>query len=162
MKKLILSIGGAAIVVLAMAATVFAGGPMGGGQGPAAGGAVVGDVLGLTPDQVRDLRQDGLSLAQIAERQKVDAQKLVDALVARWTERIQARVDAGALTTDEAAQLRTQVQTRATDMVQKTTLGGMQGAAVGAGPRAGAGRMGAGAGTGTCDGTGAGFRGGRS
>jgi hypothetical protein len=161
MKKLILSIGGATVVVLTMAATVFAGGPMG-GQGPAAGGAVVGDVLGLTQDQIRDLRQDGLSLAQIAERQKVDAQKVVDALVARWTERIQARVDAGALTTDEAAQLRTQVQTRATDMVQKTTLGGMQGAAVGAGPRGGGARMGSGAGTGTCDGTGAGYRGGRS
>ena len=51
--------------------------------------------------EVQALRHDGLSLAQIAEKKKVDPQKLVDALAARWTSRIDARVANGALTADE-------------------------------------------------------------
>ena len=103
-------------------------------------------------------------LAQIAERQKVDPQRLVDALAAQWTSRIEVRVANGALTTDEATTLGAEVQTRAKSMVNQVTLGGMQGVAVGAGPRNGAaggsgvgngpGPRGTGTGTGTCDGTG--------
>jgi hypothetical protein len=78
---------------------------------------VVADILGLTRDAISDLRKDGLSLAQIAAKQKVDPQKLVDALTAQWTARIEARVQNGALTADQAATLRTQLATRAKDMV---------------------------------------------
>ena len=63
-------------------------------------GAPIPAVLGLTQAQVMDLRQDGLSLAQIADAQNVDPQKLIDALVAQWTVRIDARVANGALTAD--------------------------------------------------------------
>ena len=131
------------------------------------------DILGLSRDAIDDLRHDGLSLAQIAEQQKVDPQKLVDALVVEWTARIEARVTAGALGTEQATALKAQLETRARDMVYRTTLGGMRGAAVGAGPEnapgagngqaprdgsgagraAGAGR-GAGNGAGPADGTG--------
>jgi hypothetical protein len=123
-------------------------------------------ILGLTQDQIREQRQDGLTLAQIAERQKVDPQKLVDALQARWTERITWRLDNGAITTERATELRAQVETQARNMVYQTTLGGMQGAAVGAGsqagpmngtsngPGAGAGPGTRGAGDGICDGSG--------
>ena len=110
------------------------------------------------------------SLAQIAERQKVDPQKLVDALVAQWSARIDARLAAGALTADQAKTLKANVAVQAKAMVYQTTMGGMRGAAVGAGPNgtmrgmggpgwapagmAGAGRggmmRGAGAGNGTC------------
>ena len=154
MKKLIGSLAVAGLAVLALAATVAAAGPGSGqGQGPAAtsqpaGGTVAG-LLGLTQAEVMAQRHDGSSLAQIAGRQGVDPAKLVDALATRWTDRIEARVDAGALTTAEAAQLKSQVTVRAKDMVEKTTVGGMRGAAVGAGS---AGRHGAGAGA--CDGTG--------
>lgn len=152
MKRFILSVGGAALVALAAAATVLAAGPNGGN---AAGvGAVAPSVLGLTQAQIRELRGDGLSLAQIAAREDVDPAVLQDALVARWTERIAVRVQNGALTEAQATALREQLQARAKDLVNRTAPGGMQGAAVGAG------RFGAGdgtgpiSGTGTCDGTG--------
>jgi hypothetical protein len=130
-------------------------------------------ILGLTDAQVMELRQQGLSLAQIAERQKVDPQRLVDALVTQWSVRIDARLAAGAITADQAKTLKANVALQAKAMVNQVTLGGMRGAAVGAGPNgamrgagaganggiagggmAGAGRggmmRGAGAGTGTC------------
>src|SRR3970282_2278119 len=99
----------------------------------------------------------------------VDPEKLVEALKVQFAERLEARVANGAITADRATELRSQLEVQARNMVYKTTIGGMQGAAVGAGPAAGSmhgagtgvagGRMGAGpgaggAGTGICDGTG--------
>ncbi len=60
-------------------------------------------------------------------------QKLIDALVAQWTERVDARVTNGALTTASADALKAQLTLRATSMVNQATAGGMGGAAVGAG-----------------------------
>ncbi len=163
MKRQIISLAGAGLASLVFAATVVAADPT---PAPSAAPVQARDavpaVLGMTQAQVQALRHDGLSLAKIAEQQKVDPQKLVDALVARWTSRIEARVANGALTTAEATTLRAQVQTQAKSMVNKVTLGGMQGAAVGAGRQgragagtgAGRGPQGAGTGTGTCDGSG--------
>ena len=159
MKKITVILGGASLAILMLAGTVAAAGPS-----PSPSPTVVQArdreaiplILGLTHDQVMDLRQDGSSLAQIAERQKVDPQKLVDALKVEWTERIDARVASGAITAARASQLKTQLDVQARAMVNKTTMGGMRGAAVGAGPGAGhmgaggagGGRMGAGAGSG--------------
>ncbi|TAJ99123.1 MAG: hypothetical protein EPO36_12585 [Chloroflexota bacterium] len=170
MKKLILAIGSASAALLLVVGVVAAVGPHSG----AAGDQIrdrdeLPGILGLTESEVAELRQDGLSLAQIAERQSVDAEQLVEALAARWTERIEARVTNGALTADQAAELRAQVELQARNMVNQTTLGGMHGAAVGAGAQAGAtdgtgnaagrGWQGSGTGTrgtgtGTCDGSG--------
>lgn len=157
MRKLIAAIGGTIFGSLLLVATVAAANPTPApSSGPAGSAGTVPAVLGLSQAQVQQLRHDGLSLAQIAVQQKVEVQKVIDALVARWQDRIEARVTSGALTQTEAAQLRTQLTTQAQAMVSKTTLGGMQGAAVGAGPRSGAGNgTGArGTGGGTCDGTG--------
>jgi hypothetical protein len=188
MRRLILATGAAALVLVMAVGTVAAAGPMGRGGGTQAAeqagtqADAIAEVLGMTRAAIDDLRHGGLSLAQIAERQKVDPQKLVDALVAQWTARIAARLELGALTASEATKLRTELETRARDMVYKVTLGGMQGAAVGAGPanapgnRNGAGNAtdpaagtigrgrgagngvangaGRGAGNGACDGTG--------
>lgn len=170
MKKLILSLSGASIAILMLVGAVAAVGPR---SGPVGDQAQVRDqvpaILGLTEAQVMEYRQDGLSLAQIAERQNVDPQKLVETLKLQYTERIEARVANGAITADRATELRSQIEVQAKNMVYKTTIGGMQGAAVGAGPGVGAmggaradasgGRMGAGpgaggTGTGICDGTG--------
>lgn len=177
MRRLLIATGAAALLTIALVATVAAAGPHGrAGVAAERAGAqsdVIADILGLSRDAIDDLRHDGLSLAQIAEQQKVDPQKLVDALVVEWTARIDARVTAGALSTEQATALKEQLETRARDMVYRTTLGGMQGAAVGAGPEnapgagngeaprdgsgagraAGAGR-GAGNGAGPADGTG--------
>ena len=178
MKKLIVSSLGAGLVALALAATALAADPT---PSPSPGTQLrdrdmIPTLLGLTHEQVQELRHDGQSLAQIAERQKVDPQVLIDALTARWTERIEVRLANGAITAAQAATLRAQVEVQARNAVYKTTLGGMHGAAVGAGPKGagngmgygmgnGAGPMngsrmgngvgrGAGNGTGTCDGTG--------
>jgi hypothetical protein len=160
MRRLLIAGGAAALLTIALVATVAAAGPHGrAGMAAERVGAqsdVVATILGLSSDAIDDLRHDGLSLAQIAEKQKVDPQKLVDALVAQWTTRIEARVQAGALTPDQATTLRAQLTTRAKDMVYRTTLGGMQGAAVGAGPNAAQG-----AGQGAGRGMGAGQGGGR-
>jgi hypothetical protein len=176
MRRLLIATGAAALLAIAVVATVAAAGPMGrpgGAQAAQRAGAqsnVIADTLGMTQDAIEDLRHDGLSLAQIADKQKVDPQKLVAALTTQWTTRIDDRVQSGALTTAQATALKVQLATRAKDMVYRTTLGGMQGAAVGAGSanapgyRSGAGNTGAagagmgglgrGAGNGTCDGTG--------
>ena len=157
MRKLIAAIGGTILGSLLLVATVAAANPTPGPSSvPATSGGTVPAVLGLSQAQVQDLRHDGLSLAQIATQQKVEVQKVIDALVARWHDRIDARVANGALTPAQATQLQAQLTTQAQAMVSKTTLGGMQGAAVGAGPGNGAGNgTGArGTGSGTCDGTG--------
>ena len=168
MKRLTISLTVAAFAILALVATVAAASPT-----PAQAGAqvrardTIPTVLGLSQAEVMDLRHDGLTLAQIAEQQNVAPQKLIDALVAQWTERVDARVTNGALTTADADALKAQLTLRATSMVNQATAGGMGGAAIGAGrgPMSGAGMgagMGAGAGAGnrggsgngSCDGTG--------
>jgi hypothetical protein len=173
MRKLIAAIGGTVFGSLLIVATVAAADPTPSPSSRlAASGGAVATVLGLSQAQVQDLRHDGLSLAQIAAQQKVEVQKVIDALVARWRDRIEARVATGALTETEATQLQTQLMAQAQSMVASTAPGGMQGAAVGAGPRDAAGsgdtmraRDGSGTGTGdglgprgtgdgTCDGTG--------
>lgn len=173
MKKITVILGGASLAILMFVGTVAAAGPS---PSPTVVQArdrdAIPTILGLTHAQVMDLRHDGLSLAQIAVRQKVDPQKLVDALRTEWTERIDARVASGAITAAQATQLKAQLDVQARAMVNKTTMGGMRGAAVGAGPGAGhmgadgaggfgGGHMGAGAGSGgmgmgsvDCDGTG--------
>ncbi len=167
MRKVIAAIGGTVFGSLLLVATVAAANPT---PGPAAAGGTVAQVLDLSQAQVQQLRHDGLSLAQIAAQQKVQVQKVVDALVARWQDRIEARVENGALTQAEATQLQTQLTNRAESIVSQTAPGGTQGAAVGAGPANGAGngdmtRAQDGTGTGdgigprgtgdgTCDGTG--------
>lgn len=156
MKKLIAALGGGLLGSLLLVATVAAADPTSSpSPSPSATsatrGVVVPNVLGLTQAQVQDLRHDGLSLAQIATQQKVEVQKVIDALVARWRERIADRLANGAITPAQAATLQSQLTTQAQTMVNKTTLGGMQGAAVGAGRANGGGN---GTGTGACDGTG--------
>ncbi len=176
MKRLTLALTIAAFAILAVVATVAAAGPTL-TPAPATDQVRTRDtmpaVLGLSQAEIMALRHDGLTLAQIAERQQVDPQVLVDGFIAQWSERIEARVTAGALTADEATALKTQLALKAKAMVNQATVGGMRGAAVGAGPNAagtaglGAGRgagngggmgpgagNGAGGGTGTCDGTG--------
>ena len=164
MQKQILGLAGAVLASLVFAATVAAADPTPApSTTPVQARDIVPAVLGMTQPQVQALRHDGLSLAQIAQQKKIDPQRLVDALAARWTSRIDARVTNGALTSAEATTLKAQVQTQAKSMVNKVTLGGMQGVAVGAGHQGrgggaengmGRGPQGAGAGTGTCDGTG--------
>ncbi|MFN8631382.1 MAG: hypothetical protein U0838_14020 [Chloroflexota bacterium] len=99
-----------------------------------AAGTTLSAILGLSNAEIMALRQQGLSLAQIAERQKVDPQKLIDALVAQWSARVDARLAVGAITADQAKTLKANLAVQAKGMVYQVTLGGMRGSAVGAGP----------------------------
>ena len=166
MRRIAIPLSIAALAVLTLVAAVSAASPaptrMG---GQVARDPVLTEILGLTQAEIMELRHDGLTLAQIAERQKVDPQKLIDALVAQWSARIDVRLAAGALTADQAVALKANLAVQAKGMVNQETLGGMRGAAVGAGRGMGGGRgMGAGigggrmggmrgAGNGTCLGT---------
>jgi hypothetical protein len=161
MKRLFLSLAGAGLALLTTVAVVAAVEPS---AAPAATPAPItapgyvndpiDEILGLTSTQVMDLRQDGLSLAQIAERQNVDPQKLIDALVVQWSGRIDARLAVGALTADQAAALKANLAVEAKAMVNQATIGGMRGAAVGAGPNGAMRGMHAGAAGTTANGTG--------
>ena len=177
MKSLAIPIAGAGLVLLLAAGAVAAASPApiapaattapAATPAPATSTGMIAAILGLTDAQVMELRRQGMSLAQIAEQQKVDPQRLVDALAAQWSARIDVRLAAGALTADQATTLKANVAVLAKGMVYQVTMGGMRGAAVGAGPNgamrgmgggagmgAGAGRggmmRGAGAGNGTC------------
>ena len=156
MKRIGLSLAVAGLALLALATVVSAAGPrnQAGDQVQARG--TLAAILGLTQAEVMDLRQDGMTLAQIADKQGVDVQELIDALVARWTTRIDARVANGALTAAEAAELKTQLAVKAKAMVNQAAPGGMRGSAVGAGPggMGGRGNGAGGNGTGVCDGSG--------
>lgn len=162
MKKLVLPFAGAGLVLLLAVGAVSAATPApvtpaattapAVTPAPAATPGTIAVILGLTDAQVMELRQQGLSLAQIAERQKVDPQRLIDALVGQWSVRIDARVAAGALTADQAKTLKDNLAVQAKAMVNQVTLGGMRGAAVGAGPNGTMRGMGAGAGVGRANG----------
>jgi len=167
MRRIAISLSIAALAILTVVAAVSAASPA---PTPAQDQVRTRDtlpvLLGLTQAEIMELRHDGLTLAQIAERQKVDPQKLIDALVAQWSARIDVRLAAGALTADQAVALKANLAVQAKGMVNQETLGGMRGAAVGAGRGMGGGRgMGAGigggrmggmhgAGDGTCPGIG--------
>lgn len=180
MRRFAISLSVAALAVLTVVATVAAASPS---PAPAQDQVRTRDTIpvlfGLTQAEIMELRQSGMTLAQIAARQDVGEQTVIDALVGRWAARIEAREAFGAIGAVEALQLKEQLALRAKAMVNQATPGGMQGAAVGAGrgtagdgTRAangtgtGGGYMGgrgaggngaggnAGAGNGTCDGTG--------
>ena len=112
MKRLTISLAVAALAILAVVATVAAASPAPTrhrSRSRCGRATRSRTILGLSQAEVMELRQDGLTLAQIAERQKVDPQKLIDALVAQWSARIDARVANGAITTAEAATLKAQL-----------------------------------------------------
>ena len=163
MKSLAIPIAGAGLVLLLAAGAVAAASPAptapvtiapaattapAATPAPVTSTGTIAAILGLTDAQVMSLRQQGLSLAQIAEQQKVDPQRLVDALAAQWSARIDARLAAGALTADQAKTLKANVAVQAKAMVYQVTMGGMRGAAVGAGPNGAMRGMGGGAGMG--------------
>ncbi len=166
MKRMITATGIATLALVALVGTTLAAGPNGAdGYGVAdrqrsRDTDTLTEVLGLSQEEVMDLRQDGLSLAQIAERQGVDVETLAARLTEQARERIATRVENGALTADEATQLQAQLEERVQARIADPAAGGL-GGMLGAGYGPGAGRGPStgeagpyGSGTGDCDGTG--------
>jgi len=75
--------------------------------------------LGLEEDELRDALADGKSLAQVAKDQGKSVDGLVDALVADATKRIDAAVDDGRLTKEQASELKQDLEERITDLVNR-------------------------------------------
>ena len=82
----------------------------------AANRQAIADVLGLESDDLFEQVRAGATLADVAEAQGVATSDVVDLIVEQQTERIDAAVEAGRLTADEAAEkvadLGERVQTR--------------------------------------------------
>ncbi len=68
MKRLSLALAVAALTTLAVVATVSAAGPRGQGGDQVQARGTLAAILGLTQAEVMELRQNGLTLAEIAEQ----------------------------------------------------------------------------------------------
>jgi hypothetical protein len=89
------------------------------GERRAARAQATADLLGLEVDELRTAFQDGQTLADVAEANGVDVQTVIDAQVASQTERINAAVESGRLTADEAADKLAEVGERVTTRVNE-------------------------------------------
>ena len=137
LKVLGLVFGVVAIIALTLGGTVFADTPEEtdvqtncagyGWHGFQGEGAVcsetVSELLGLTPEELCELRQEGKSLAEIAAEQGVTVDELVAAIMAEKTAAVQARVDDGTLTQEQADLMIQQMAERTELAVNRTTTG---------------------------------------
>jgi uncharacterized protein YidB (DUF937 family) len=91
------------------------GGPR--GHGPKLDAAA--QALGVSTDELREQLRDGKTLAQVAEDRGVDKQKVIDAMVADATARIDQKVQDGDLTTDQANERKAELEARITTLVDE-------------------------------------------
>jgi len=137
-KLMAISLGLAALLVFSFAAVVLADDPAGEsdvlpdycGQGwgaqygfLAANHEAVGELLGLTPEEIHALRYEGKSLAEIAAAQGVSEDELVAAILEARQEVVQQRVEAGTLTQEQADQMLGVMEQNLHQAVNRTTLG---------------------------------------
>lgn len=96
------------------------GGP--GGRGHRGVGAdldAAAEALGTTEDDLRDALGDGKSLADVAGERNVDVQRVIDALVASATARIDDKVADGDLEAADATELKEDLPERVTELVNR-------------------------------------------
>jgi hypothetical protein len=60
------------------------------------------ETIGIDVEDLRTALDEGQSIAEVAEANGVDPQEVIDAMVAESTERLDAKVDEGRLTAEEA------------------------------------------------------------
>lgn len=75
--------------------------------------------LGISADDLRDALLDGQTIAEVAADHGVDAQTVIDAIVAEANEHLDAKVAAGDLTQDEADKRLAEVTERTTTFVHE-------------------------------------------
>ena len=83
----------------------------------------VSDLLGLTPEELHELRLEGNSLADIAEIKGVSVDVLIDAIMADKATAVQARVQEGTLTQERANLMIQQMTQRTEQAVNRTAVG---------------------------------------
>ncbi|MEO1065383.1 MAG: hypothetical protein AAFZ07_28535 [Actinomycetota bacterium] len=79
--------------------------------------AIVTDVLGLDEEALEAAREEGQTLADLAEQQGVSVETLVDALMEPKLDDLDERVAAGELTEEEAAERAAEIEERVTARV---------------------------------------------
>lgn len=83
----------------------------------------VSNLLGLTPEEICAQRLEGKSLVEIAAAQGVSEEALVEAVMSAKTEAVQARVEAGAITREQADLMLQRMEQRTREMLNRTTTG---------------------------------------
>jgi alkylated DNA nucleotide flippase Atl1 len=87
------------------------------GHGPKLDAAA--EALNLSVEDLREQLRDGRTLAQVAQQQNVDVQRVIDAMVAAATERIDEEVQEGDLTAEEANERKANLEERITRLVNE-------------------------------------------
>jgi polyhydroxyalkanoate synthesis regulator phasin len=77
----------------------------------------VQELLGLSPEEIREQLRAGSTLGEIATAQGVDPQAVVDAIVTELTERVDAAVAEGRIDAEEAAEKLDGAEERISDRV---------------------------------------------
>jgi ribosomal protein L10 len=95
-------------------------GPGPGHRGPKADLKVAADAIGITPQELRTGLEAGKSIAAIAGEHNVDAQKVIDAMVADAKAHLAQAVTDGKLTQAEADQRSADLEARITKLVNST------------------------------------------
>ena len=137
LKLLGMTLGVAALLALTLSSIVFADTPEGTTDGAYGGGygwhgfqgeasvcsETVSELIGLTQEEICDQRAEGKSLVEIAAGQGVTEDELVAAIMAEKTEVVQARVDDGTLTQEQADLMFQQMAERTELAVNRTDIG---------------------------------------
>ena len=103
------------------------------GRGPRGGPhhlnlSVAASTIGVTDDALRSALQSGQSIADVANANGVDPQTVIDALVADAKSHLADALASGKLTQAQADQISADLETRVTDQVNHSGLGGPGGA----------------------------------
>ncbi len=96
---------------------------MGAGPGYQGNSGRVGDLLGITAEEIHAERAAGKSLAQIAQDKGIDEATLVATILDARKAALDARVAAGTLTQEQADAAYAQMQTRVKESVNRTAVG---------------------------------------
>ncbi len=99
-------------------------GPRGEGPGGRHGAPEeLAELLGVDAAELAEQLRSGSTLAEVAEANGVDVSVVVDAMVAQANERIDAAVEDGRLTEDEAAERRAEVEEKVAEKVNEPFKG---------------------------------------
>jgi|WetSurMetagenome_2_1015567.scaffolds.fasta_scaffold30459_3 hypothetical protein len=129
LKILTISMVLAGILIVVLAGAVFAAGPQneksGNNSGQTGSSTVdaVSKLLGLTPEQIQEQRQSGLSLVQIAATKNVSETALFDAIMLEKQTALKNMVTSGTITQAQADQRLTLMRERVQLAVNRTTTG---------------------------------------
>jgi ribosomal protein S20 len=117
------ALAGGGVVGQSFAVSAVAGAQTGNDQRPGGHGPnldAAAQALNLSADDLRSKLEDGnTTIAQVAQAQGVDVQKVIDAMVADATAHIDQAVQDGKLTADQATQRKSNLQDRITKLVNE-------------------------------------------